>query len=137
MAKYLIGKILPFAESDEHSGSYCRAAGEELEWLNPPMIPDTEYRTAEKWNGKPVYTVLLDLEAGQSEITTEYTAESILRRCGHIGADCLPVTAEAETSTKVIWVNASVTDGYMKVSVHVGSDYTGSAAQVQLWYTKP
>lgn len=26
------------------------------EWVNPPMIAGQEYRTTERWNGKPVYT---------------------------------------------------------------------------------
>lgn len=26
-----------------------------LEWDNPPMLPGVEYRTIERWNGKPVY----------------------------------------------------------------------------------
>ena len=33
------------------------------EWLNPPMAPGTEYRTLERWQGKPVYTKLLSFGA--------------------------------------------------------------------------
>ena len=32
------------------------------EWENPPMIPGVEYRTTERYNGKPVYA--LDMPAG-------------------------------------------------------------------------
>ena len=32
----------------------------EWEWVNPPMIAGTEYRTIERWKGKPVYTMLVD-----------------------------------------------------------------------------
>ena len=30
------------------------------EWENPPMVLDVEYRTTERWNGKAVYTKLID-----------------------------------------------------------------------------
>ena len=30
------------------------------EWLNPPMQTGVEYRTTERWNGKPVYAKLID-----------------------------------------------------------------------------
>lgn len=30
------------------------------EWLNPPMTVGVEYRTTERYNGKPVYTKLVD-----------------------------------------------------------------------------
>ena len=33
------------------------------EWENPPMAVGTEYRTTERWNGKAVYTKLIDLGA--------------------------------------------------------------------------
>lgn len=29
------------------------------EWVNPPMVSGTEYRTTERWNNKPVYAKLL------------------------------------------------------------------------------
>jgi hypothetical protein len=37
-------------------------AGTYLDWeyVNPPMIVGVEYRTTERWDGKPVYTKLID-----------------------------------------------------------------------------
>lgn len=32
----------------------------EWEWVNPPMAVGVEYRTTERWNGKPVYTKIVD-----------------------------------------------------------------------------
>lgn len=37
------------------SGDY-RIVDDVVEWINPPMEVDTEYRTTERWLGKPVYT---------------------------------------------------------------------------------
>lgn len=34
---------------------------QEWEYMNPPMLFGVEYRTTERWNGKPVYTKLVDL----------------------------------------------------------------------------
>lgn len=31
----------------------------EWEWVNPPMVIGVEYRTTERWNGKPVYRKLV------------------------------------------------------------------------------
>lgn len=34
-----------------------------IEWSNPPMFPGVEYRTTERWNGKAVYTQLVNFGA--------------------------------------------------------------------------
>lgn len=36
---------------------------DEWEWENSPMIPGVEYRTTERWNGKPVYTKVVEFGA--------------------------------------------------------------------------
>lgn len=35
----------------------------ELEWVNPPMELGIEYRTTERWNGKPIYVTLVNFGA--------------------------------------------------------------------------
>ena len=50
----------PAIESDEHSGCYYRMVNGKREWINPPMVIGTEYRTTERWNGKPVFTKAID-----------------------------------------------------------------------------
>ena len=50
----------PSVESEEHSGCYYRMVGGEKEWINPPMLMGVEYRTTERWNGKPVYTKVVE-----------------------------------------------------------------------------
>lgn len=45
----------------------------EWEWVNPPMIPGVEYRTTERWNGKPVYTKAVNCGAmGQNTVDDVY-----------------------------------------------------------------
>ena len=50
-------------ESADYPGCYYRMVGGVVEWLNPPMILDIEYRTTERHNGKPVYVKLFDFGA--------------------------------------------------------------------------
>ncbi len=42
-------------ESTSYSGCFYRTVGGVTEWLNPPMLARTEYRTVERYHGKPVY----------------------------------------------------------------------------------
>ena len=42
------------------------------EWVNPPMVLGVEYRTTERWNGKAVYTKLVDCGA-----LPNYTAKNV------------------------------------------------------------
>lgn len=48
-----------FIKNESNPGCYYRtAANGEIEWVNPPNEPGIEYRTTERWNGKPVYQKL-------------------------------------------------------------------------------
>lgn len=38
----------------------ARGGWQPWEWVNPPMLLDTEYRTTERYQGKPVYTKTVD-----------------------------------------------------------------------------
>lgn len=52
---------LDISESSEHPGCFYRKlSGGSVEWFNPPMLLGVEYRTAERYNGKPVYVKLVD-----------------------------------------------------------------------------
>lgn len=45
----------PAIENTEFPGCYYRMVDGEKEWMNPPMELGVEYRTTERWKGKPVY----------------------------------------------------------------------------------
>lgn len=51
-----------FIEDDAHPGCYYRMVDDEKEWVNPPMIEGSHYRTIERFNGKPVYVAHVKLE---------------------------------------------------------------------------
>lgn len=44
------------AESTDFPGCRYRTVNGETEWINPPMVEGVEYRTAERYDGMPVYT---------------------------------------------------------------------------------
>ena len=41
--------------------SYCRTVDSVNEWINPPLVVGTEYRTVERYQGKPVYVKVYDV----------------------------------------------------------------------------
>ena len=45
-------------ESTDYPGCYYRTVDGVIEWLNPPMVVGPEYRTTERYQGKPVYTMM-------------------------------------------------------------------------------
>lgn len=54
--------VAPAQESTSYPGCFYRTVNGEAEWINPPMVAGEEYRTTERWNGKPVYIALLNFE---------------------------------------------------------------------------
>ena len=55
--------VAPAVESSVHVGCYYRTVEGRAEWINPPMLYNTEYRTADRHNGKVVYTKAIDIGA--------------------------------------------------------------------------
>ena len=47
-------------ESTDYPGCYYRTVDGAVEWFNPPMLLGDEYRTTERYQGKPVYVSLID-----------------------------------------------------------------------------
>lgn len=53
----------------------------EWEWENPPMSPGVEYRTTERWNGRPVYAKTIECGAlgnNTADDITHYTANIVV-----------------------------------------------------------
>ena len=60
--QYVDTNFAPAVESADYPGCYYRTVGVETEWLNPPMVTGTEYRTTERFDGKPVYVKCINLQ---------------------------------------------------------------------------
>ena len=54
----LENKASPFTEDADHPGCYYRMVNGVKEWVNPPALVGEEFRTTERYNGKPVYVRL-------------------------------------------------------------------------------
>lgn len=50
-----LAKKLGGVESTDYPGCYYRMVDGVVEWFNPPMLLGVEYRTTERYLGKPVY----------------------------------------------------------------------------------
>lgn len=78
--------VAPAIESPDHPGCYYRMVSGETEWINPPMVMGTEYRSTERWNGKVVYMKIIDIGALPNATSTSYShglgAKSIVRCYG-------------------------------------------------------
>ena len=102
------------------------------EWVNPPMIPDVEYRTTKRHNGKVVFTQLIDFGAlpsnGQKNLD--------------ISAPNLESLISATVSTKVIQTGRDVNKDITRIAVYHNSiEVTteremGQDAEITIEYTK-
>ena len=73
---------LPAVVDGTYPNCYYRTVDGEKEWINPPMVLGLEYRTAERWNGKAVYTRLMDCgisTSGNKTIEWDIGAKHIVR----------------------------------------------------------
>ena len=82
--------IIPI-ESVDCPGCFYHKVGSELEWINPPMLNENEYRTMERYLGKPVYTITF--------------------KCGAISVgDTHSILIEKDTTSALTILEATITD---------------------------
>lgn len=84
------------------------------EWVNPPMYSGVEYRTTERFSGKPVYAKMITSTASATTTTTAVLDiphgiedfGQVVRCTARIGACVLPII-EQTGNISVYWVNAT------------------------------
>lgn len=113
----------------------------EFEWDNPPMYPGVEYRTTERWNGKAVYTMLIEsgtLVSGGNVITFKelWPTEVIGIRITVGGAFNSP--SIYGTLDSIYSVYHTVTKGVadIDITLFVGASHSGKNAKVQVWFVR-
>lgn len=128
--------ISHLAEQTANPGcQYIVSSDGYVEWINPPMVTDTEYRTAERWNKKVVYTKLVKCGSMTSGGTVTYSTSTVypIRFAGYCDDHALPVLlSDAYSSTWKMWV-------FVKNSVittFFGSSWSKPNIYVQVWYVK-
>lgn len=72
-----IARAIP---STDHPGCYYRMIDGVTEWVNPPMMIGIEYRTTERYLGKPVYVKVVDFGPGanNAEKSVEHGARNAI-----------------------------------------------------------
>lgn len=80
-------------ESTDYPGCYYRMVGSVVEWVNPPMQLGKEYRTTERYQGKPVYAKRIlcesmpsgagsvDIQPSATEVPNALISTAIVIRC--------------------------------------------------------
>jgi hypothetical protein len=114
---------------------------EEWEWVNPPMIPNTEYKTTERWNKKPVYTALIDCGTCPSaSIKTVAHGKSVGRILKvHASLSASGITApyfnadNYSSANNYLDVTATATNVLVK-STTTGWASSGYTVTAQIWY---
>lgn len=109
----------------------------EWEWVNPPMIADTEYRTIERYKGNPVYTMLVDFGTlpSNSYRDEEFTNVSVTA----IRIECIGnYTGEhtyADLAAVAFVSNVQVMNRKIRITTNVDGASKWNA-MVRVWYTK-
>ena len=105
------------------------------ECVNPPMYEGVEYRTKERYNGKAVYTKLVDLgtlpNATRKQVAHGASSTRMLRCCGQM-SNGVSIPFHYDNTTNWIEIYASG----QEIVVLTGNDQSARTAFAQIWYLK-
>lgn len=110
---------------------------EPWEWVNPRTVPGVEYRTTERYNGKPVFTQLIDCGQSADKKTISYlNSEQIMAVIRHAGRISGSVAPQANNND---WTNAwslQFLVSTTSASLRCGTSLVGKLTYLQIWYIK-
>ena len=112
----------------------------EWEYINPPMSAGVEYRTTQRYLGKPVYTKLVNLGtlpgvAGGKRINHGAAANQIIRVTG-ASSDGHAIPYRYGPEAPMIWIGATETQVVVITANRSDADYSKLTGTAQIWYTK-
>lgn len=128
-------------EDTDWSGCYYHMVDGEKEWINPPLFAGIEYRTTERYIGRPVYVktvsvgYLAEKGKSKSEIYCSGGASDILRVQPFVYS----------TTGNRHMLPFFTTDGSLKTTFHMTKysvifnavdDNTSYSGECTIWYTK-
>lgn len=108
------------------------------EWISPPMMAGVEYRTTERWNGKPVYAWMIDAGALPNTSTkTVYFSNSAstvdeVIYCGGSTSGGMSLPHVVASTTASVYLD----NGRGYVNLITGVDRSASTAKILVKYTK-
>ena len=115
-------------ESAEYPGCYYRMVSGVVEWLNPPMLLGVEYRTTERYLGKPVYVKVVDFGPGANN--TEKSVEHGARNA--IVIDYGGYAKNGNSALSVPWMSHS-TLSVSRTIITMTADANYSGYNVYVW----
>lgn len=125
----------PATEDATYPGCYYRMVNGEKEWINPPLVAGVEYRTTERYTGKPVYTKLIDCgtSADNKSIQFNVTKTKLI--------DIKVVIGTFLANQRPAGDTAKGSDYYAEfyitsagVTLYCGASKTGQQSYAQIWY---
>lgn len=132
-AKEIVGEKdkLDGIESTDYSECYYRTIGDVKEWINPPIIIGVEYRTTERYLGKPVYVKLVDFASmpNNAEKSIEHGVEN-LQCVISVSGDSDGDNLIGNQYVEYVHVNSSV------ICIKTNTDRSSVTANVLLKYIK-
>ena len=108
------------------------------QWLNPPMTQGEEYLLVERYNGKSVYTKIIDFGAlpnnASKNVGTGVDESKIIRAeiMVNNGTNCFQLPYFLADGTLI----AKHLFNSTNVQITTSKDYTGYTGSVHIWYTK-
>ena len=128
-------------ESTEYPGCYYRMVSGVVEWVNPPILPGVEYRTTERYLGKPVYAMIIN--CGMSEdnkiirVTPENELGTLIRGDVVLGGEPAFYIAGNDFSNSYSrYANVEQNGGQIEISLRQGSSYGSMQTYAIVYYTK-
>lgn len=138
-------RAVNFSYNSNGNGLNAETIQEALDELNevkapsdPPMAVDVEYRTAEKWLGKPVYAKIISIPwaAGTVHTIADFEGKQPHKFFGKVGTWTIPFMFQGRLDgdySAVVTINKNNTD--LKIGMYGGLNISGTL-ELQLWYIK-
>lgn len=124
-------------ESTDHPGCNYVLNGSTVEWINPPMQLGVEYRTTERYLGKPVYVKLVDCGQIADSKTVDHGISDMnlcLSFRGRRGGEPMPQIYNHSLNDAWTCYVSDVTR--TRISLACGSSSAGGNCAVMLKYIK-
>lgn len=126
----------PAVEDPSHPGCYYRMVDGVQEWINPPLVPGVEYRTAERFALYPVYVKYFNTGSLTNGGTFDYTSENVepVRSIARMGTYLLPSYENGVLQGGVWCIWHQVTGKTFKAGM--GSGHSSLPFNATVWYIK-
>ena len=109
----------------------------EWEWVNQPLLPGVEYRTTERYSGKPVYTIVCNFGALPNNTTktviVKTTDGNDVSFVQIVNVRCSETSSGGRNVTDNCWITGGAV---MRINCSTTYDASGTTMMVTVKYTK-